>query len=629
MNEALAGNLCRCGVYARVRKAVHRAAELMAQPGTDADFPVPPTTGDWKLPDPCQPRYRPARPWDMTEPAERDWFGVLGDGLVVVLPPETPARGHVVDERRAPGCMSGSDGIVTAFTGKVDVGQDNRTALRLLVAEELRVPFENVRLAMGDTDLCPYDMGTFGSRSMPDAGSALSRVAAVRPRPCCRWPAGARRIEIVTGEPAVTRASQWQIAGSPHVPAGTVDAVTGSLALRLRPEHARPVARRRAATARVQVRRFAHLDTSALDGRPDVVVVRTPVGGRSRRRTTGCEPGRHWPVAGDVGDPGRAVGRRPRRVPARTSAAGGDGWSGPFHQERGRRRRRARGRGGARARPATPPRTSPPRPSRPRVAVAVWDDDGRLTIWTGTQTPFPVRAQVAAALDLDEQDVRVIVPPTGGGFGGKHAGGVATEAAVLAREIGAPVRVAWTRREEFSAGTLRPAAVIDVAAGATTDGELSAWTFTNVNSGAAAIATPYRVANQRIDYQPAESPLAQASYRALAATANNFARESHIDELAHRLGRDPVEFRLANLADERLAAVLRAAAERFGWTTDHDNSRPGHRVRTREGRAGCHCGAGRRRPGRPSPGRPPRHGVRVRRRRQPRHRRSTRSRAPR
>jgi isoquinoline 1-oxidoreductase len=207
--------------------------------------------------------------------------------------------------------------------------------------------------------------------------------------------------------------------------------------------------------------------------------------------------------------------------------------------------------------------------------VAIWDDDGRLTIWTGTQTPFAVRAQVAGALQLDEQDVRVIVPPTGGAFGGKHAAGVATEAAILARELGEPVRVAWTRSEEFSVGPLRPAAVIDVAAGATSDGELTAWTFTNINSGQAAIATPYRVANQRLDYQPAESPLAQASYRALAANANNFARESHMDELAHRLGRDPLEFRLANLADERLAAVLRAAAERFGWATEHDNTGQG------------------------------------------------------
>jgi len=157
------------------------------------------------------------------------------------------------------------------------------------------------------------------------------------------------------------------------------------------------------------------------------------------------------------------------------------------------------------------------------------------------------------------------VPPTGGGFGGKHGGGVALEAALMAREVGAPVKVSWSRHEEFTAGTLRPAAVIDVASAATAKGTLTSWTFTNINSGAAAIAMPYSVANQRIDYRPAASPLLQASYRALAATANNFARESQIDELAHELGIDPVEFRLANLDDERLTAVLIAAAQRFGW----------------------------------------------------------------
>ena len=227
VNEALSGNLCRCGAYTRVRKAVHRACELIAQPGTAHGTLTMSATEDWRPSQPCLPGHRPARPWDMTEPTHRDWFGILGDGLVVVLPPETPAAGTWSTSGGA-WLHVGSEGVVTAFTGKVDVGQDNRTALRLLVAEELRVPLESVRLAMGDTDLCPYDMGTFGSRSMPDAGSTLSRVAAFA-RPLLPVPAGTRIIEIVTGEPAVTPASEWKIAGSPHIPRGTIEAVTGSL----------------------------------------------------------------------------------------------------------------------------------------------------------------------------------------------------------------------------------------------------------------------------------------------------------------------------------------------------------------------------------------------------------------
>jgi isoquinoline 1-oxidoreductase len=199
-----------------------------------------------------------------------------------------------------------------------------------------------------------------------------------------------------------------------------------------------------------------------------------------------------------------------------------------------------------------------------RAAVAEWEGD-RLTVWTGTQRPFGVRERLAEELGLFDDDVRVIVPPTGGGFGGKHSGEVAVEAARLARAAGRPVKVRWSRAEEFTWGYVRPAAVIDVRCGSASDGRLTAWEFTNVNSGAAGIDLPYDAGNVRIRYRPAESPLPQGSYRALAATANAFARESHLDEVAHVLGLDPVEFRLRNLSDERLADVLRMAADRAGW----------------------------------------------------------------
>jgi isoquinoline 1-oxidoreductase len=112
---------------------------------------------------------------------------------------------------------------------------------------------------------------------------------------------------------------------------------------------------------------------------------------------------------------------------------------------------------------------------------------------------------------------------------------------------------------------LRPAAIIDIDSAADAAGTLTAWSHANVNSGAAGLLTPYRVPNRRHRYQPASSPLAQGSYRALAATANNFARESHLDEIAAAMGADPVEFRLRHLRDERLQAVLETAAAEIGW----------------------------------------------------------------
>jgi nicotinate dehydrogenase subunit B len=203
-------------------------------------------------------------------------------------------------------------------------------------------------------------------------------------------------------------------------------------------------------------------------------------------------------------------------------------------------------------------------PLEPRAAVAEWAE-GKLTVWTGTQRPFGVRGELAQAFGLAESQVRVIVPDTGSAYGGKHSGEMAVEAARLAKAAERPVKLVWTREEEFSWAYFRPAGVIDITSGVSKDGLLTAWEFYNYNSGASAINTPYEVPNQQVAFRRTQSPLRQGSYRALAATANHFAREAHLDELAHAAGIDPLAFRLKNLNDARMRAVLVAAAESFGW----------------------------------------------------------------
>ena len=182
-------------------------------------------------------------------------------------------------------------------------------------------------------------------------------------------------------------------------------------------------------------------------------------------------------------------------------------------------------------------------PLEPRAAVANWEG-GRLTVWTGTQRPFGVQGELASAFGIPESQVHVIVPDTGSGYGGKHTGEAAIEAARLAKEAGKPVKLVWTREEEFSWAYARPAGVIDVVSGVRKDGTLTAWDFHNYNSGNSGIATLYDVPHQRVHFHPSESPLRQGSYRGLAATANHFAREVHMDELAHLVGKDPLAFRL-------------------------------------------------------------------------------------
>ena len=168
----------------------------------------------------------------------------------------------------------------------------------------------------------------------------------------------------------------------------------------------------------------------------------------------------------------------------------------------------------------------------------------------------------------------MIVPDTGGGFGGKHTGEVAVEAAKLARAADRPVSLCWTREEEFTWAYFRPAGLIEVEAALDKEGRLVAWDFTNYNSGGSALETPYQVPSGRTRFLQTDSPLRQGSYRASASTANTFAREAAMDELADMAGIDPLDFRLDHLKQDRLRGVLLAAAERFGWRKKREAKRP-------------------------------------------------------
>jgi isoquinoline 1-oxidoreductase len=217
-------------------------------------------------------------------------------------------------------------------------------------------------------------------------------------------------------------------------------------------------------------------------------------------------------------------------------------------------------------------------PLETRAAMAEWIGGGKLKVWTGSQRPFGVRSELAEAFGIPEEKIRVIVPDTGAGYGGKHTGDAALEAARLAKAAGKPVKVVWTREEEFTFAYFRPAGVIDVRSAVSGDGKLLAWEFHNYNSGSAGLGTPYDVPRKREEFHESKPPLRQGSYRALAATANQFARETHMDELAHALKMDPLEFRLKNLSSERLRAVFEAAAKKFGWGQAKPAARHGYGI---------------------------------------------------
>ena len=204
-------------------------------------------------------------------------------------------------------------------------------------------------------------------------------------------------------------------------------------------------------------------------------------------------------------------------------------------------------------------------PMEPRAAVAKWNGN-QVTVWTGTQVPFGVRRELATTLGIPEANVRIISMDFGGGFGGKHRAEVEIEAARLAKDSPVPVQVAWTREEEFTCSYCRPAAVVEITGGLDAAGKIHGWIHRNYNAGAPSLRPPYAIPNFSCEFhRSAVSPLKHGAYRSLAAVANTFARESHVDALARTVEQDPVQLRLRNIEDVRLREAIERAAQRFGW----------------------------------------------------------------
>ena len=614
IDAELAGHVCRCCTYPRIRAAVHRAAELMEHP--ELLGPVPdhrPAAGETGplaaaagLVAPGEVSA-PGRPWDEAAPDPGAFFAVLPDGLVAVADtePGTGRGGRPATSTQA-WLHVGPDGVVTAFTGKVEAGQGTRGALGVLVAEELRVSPAAVRVLMGNTSVSPFDMGTFGSRSMPDAGTLLRRAAAAARRVLGEAAAerfgldaagltladgmvagpdgaptatygqlvtGMRRVELARADEELTAPASWRRAWDSARAAACGAVVTGGKRF---PADLTVAGMRHGCVLRAPAHgaRLRAMDTAAAAALPGVQVVRDGdfagvVAATAREaRAAVSAIAADWEYSTEPGPDGLAAYLRSHPFE-------GEGWSAPHRNVEGDVA------AALAAGPAVLTATYTTAylahvPLEPRAALARWHGE-RLTVWVGTSTPFRVRGDLAGALGTDESMIQVIVPDFGGGFGGKHGPAVALEAAWLARAANCPVKVTWSREDEFRGGYLRPAAVIDVASSADADGRLTGWSFTNINSGQVGLATPYRVPSQLLVYQPAQAPLPQGSYRALAATANNFARESQMDEMARLLGADPLAFRLAHLDDPRLAGVLRRAARRIGWDR-RDGLPPGHGI---------------------------------------------------
>jgi len=537
----------------------------------------------------------------------REFLKLAGGGVLVVLLGPSAFAQRTRASQDLPEEVSGwlhidSQGAVSVFTGKAEVGQNIRTSLAQAVAEELRIPLDSIKMIMADTDRTPYDRGTFGSRTTPYMAPQLRRAAAAAREVLLelaaeRWkteteglriedgavtdPKSGRKLSLgeLTQEKQIDRAisavgatltdsSQWKVLGNSHAKVNGREFVTGkhrfTTDLRLPNLHFGKVLRPPAYGARLltlddqEARRIEGVRIIR-DG--DFVGVTAPDPERAEQAANALNV--RWETVTHPSDDElfRYLEENSDFDPAQTTPE----LDQAFNQSRA-----------ILETTYTVPYIAHV-PLEPRAAVAHWEN-GRLTVWTGTQRPFGVRSELAGAFGLAETKVRVIVPDTGSGYGGKHTGEAAVEAARLARDSKYPVKLVWTRKEEFTWAYFRPAGVIRVRSGVSREGKLLAWDFQNINSGSAGIESPYLCKARRIEFHRSDSPLRQGSYRALAATANHFARESHLDEIALSVGVDPLDFRLKNLDDERLLAVLRKAAETFDWSNREKKERIGHGI---------------------------------------------------
>ncbi|MBZ0165560.1 MAG: molybdopterin-dependent oxidoreductase [Candidatus Omnitrophica bacterium] len=492
----------------------------------------------------------------------------------------------------------GEDGRVTCLTGKIEMGQGVVTSLAQMLAEELDVPLDRVTMVMGDTRLCPYDRGTWGSLSTPVFGPQL-RAAGAEARAILLQLAS-QQLEIPAEELDVQDGTVF--ARDDKKKRVTYAALTKGKLLRSRAKgkvHLKnpgdfkiintPVTRRDAfdkVTGRAQ-----YTADISLPGMLYATILRPPVHGAKRldadvseaRKINGVqviEDGRLIAVLHKYPDVAAQAVKKIKAHFGPSAIQVNDQTIFDHLLKESSPPQVADEAGTLSQGRKTSSRVFEQTyldgyvahaPMEPHAAVAEFKD-GEMTIWASTQNPFGARDMVATALSVPAEKVRVITPFVGGGFGGKSRNLQVVEAARLAMLTGRPVQVAWSREEEFFYDHYRPAAIVKINSGLTENGKLSFWDFHTYYAGGRGSQHQYKVPHLRTSVYGAKGntypdahPVLTGAWRAPGNNTNTFARESQIDIMAAAAGIDPLEFRLMHLTDQRMKKTLEAAANQFGW----------------------------------------------------------------
>ncbi len=535
----------------------------------------------------------------------RDFFKLIGSGIIVYFLPRCASDGTpaaVPLERKLPEdynafLLVGEDGIISCFTGKIEMGQGVNTSLVQMAADELNVPMDKIKLVMGDTDICPWDEGTWGSTTTrifgPHMRAALAEARGVLVQ------MASEKLKVPVNQLTVND-GVITATGDPSKSVSYADLAKGK-----------------------KIERYLDTKPSVEDYTKFTIVGKSYNRLDAKLKVTGKAQ-----YSGDVKLPGMVFARvlRPPSHGAKLATvdtSGAEKIKGAkivregdliavLHEIRDKADEAVvkikadytfnelpvnnktvfdymmkadsyanveTSSGDLEAGQKLCDKTFESVihdpyiahvPMEPHTALAQFEN-GKMTVWASTQTPYPLQDELSAVLGLPLEKVRVIVPFVGGGFGGKSINHQAIEAARLARLSGKPVMLAYTREEEFFYDGFHPAGVINIKSGIDKSGLIKLWDYNVYYSGTRGTEIIYDVPNLKItdhgdkEHAPSVHPFETGPWRAPNNNTNTFAREIQIDIMAAAAGTDPLEFRLKNLKNEKMTEVLKKAAEMFGY----------------------------------------------------------------
>jgi nicotinate dehydrogenase subunit B len=535
----------------------------------------------------------------------RSFMKLLGGGIFIFFQPWNAMDlfGAPADQARSltkdynAFLQIAEDGTVTCFTGKIEMGQGIITSLPVMLAEELNVPLEKINIIMGDTDLCPYDAGTWGSMTTRGFGPSM-RAAAAEAKSVLLEMASASmgvpvsQLEVKDGVIIDTKNSNSSVTYAALAKGKKLEKY---LDVKPLPENFAKYTyvgkSYKHSDAYLKVTgRAKYTGDHKLPGMVYARILRPPshfakmtsVDVSGAEKIQGVKVVRDGDFIAVISEDHDSADEAIVKIKAEYSfdeMEVNDKNIGDWMLNAESRSNVARTQGDIEAGKQLCEKVFESEYRDPYLAhvsiethsaLAIIEGD-KLTVRAATQSPFGLQDGISRELGIPREKVRVIAPFVGGGFGGKVAFQQGVEAARLARLTGKPVMVVWTRDEEFFYDTFHTAGVVKIKSGIDKSGKIKMWDYHVYFSGTRGSDTIYDVPHAKTTSYSEDAkafrvqPFTTGPWRAPNNNSNTFARESQIDIMASAAGIDPLEFRLMNLKDEKMIGCLKAVADKFGY----------------------------------------------------------------